>query len=204
MPFAGGTQHTGYFNLPDLQNFYKPGTPPFGGYDSFSAMAQSKMQAHRYSDANLYIMRTTLEKFRALAENVYSAIQLRTQQQAYGTLVQPKSFQRNYEKASFDPNTQLIHGLPKQEIVGGDYPQLRNEELMRGQKLGVLLPDPAAPSQMWAINIAKLREEMAKLRQQLEGQEYQYKAIDHLAGKADQAFNASLQGNTVPNITSTI
>jgi hypothetical protein len=201
LPFAGGTQYSGHFDLPDLKNLHEPGERPEGGWSSFHQVARAATQAHQMHGSDAYILRDTLEKFRALAENVMSSIILRDRQKQLGSTSLHTGYQKNYENAQFDPKTMIISGLSKEEIIGGEYPRLRNEEMERGATLGILFE---VTSKIYSINIEKLRTEMASLRSILRSQETKYKVANWVGRATDNAFDAALkQTGNIPDHTRT-
>jgi hypothetical protein len=192
LPFAGGTQYSGHFDLPDLKNLHDPGERPEGGWSSFHQISRAATQAHQMHGSDAYILRDTLEKLRALAENVMASIKLGHNQNNTG-------YQKNYDNASFDQRTMTITGLSKNEIIGGDYPRLRNEEMERGVQKGILFK---GIGEVYSINIGKLRTEMANLRTVLRSQESKYKFANWAGKMADTAFDASLKSTgNIPDHT---
>lgn len=201
LPFAGGTQYSGHFDLPDLKNLHHPDERPEGGWNSFKQIAQAGTQSYQMQGSDTYIIRDTLEKFRALAENVMSAIKLRDSQQAIGHVPQFKHYQKNYEHAQYDATRNIIIGLTKNEIVGGDYPRLRNEEVDRGEQLGVIFADTNTPG-YWSLSINVLRQRMEELGERLHNQERAYRLIHTGAGVADLGFDAMLKPSAnMPDFT---
>lgn len=182
-PYAGGTRYSGYHNLPDLRNFYSPGEPPAGGFSNFQGAMQAAIDRQRYSGSDLYIIRDTLEKFASLVQNVRSAIEYRNKYHL-GAFGGPTS-QRSYPNADYDNTRDMIVGLSRDEIIGGEYPRIRNEELDRAEKQGIVVLDPTGKGE-FAVNIGQLRQVMQDLQDELFNQERQFKSWDYLANKADQ------------------
>ncbi len=170
LPFAGGTPHTGHFDLPDLLNLHDPETRPEAGWGSIQQVGKAAVDAHRSSYSDTYIMRHTLVKCQALAENVMSAIQLRERQLASGYTPPVSGYQKNYEHAQFDQAHMLISGITKNEIIGGEYPRFRNEEMDRAEQLSILYPQ-GQNSPYWILNINTLRHQMEVLKERLEAKE---------------------------------
>lgn len=201
LPFAGGTQHTGHFDLPDLKNLQTPDERPHGGWSSLSQIARAGTQAHQMHFSNAYIERDTLEKFRALAENVMSAIELKAFQATAGYTNNNTGHQKNYDHAQFDQQTMTITGLTYEEIVGGDYPRLRHEEMKRGEQLGILYPNRNNPK-FWTIDINKLRFQMEHMKEILHGLERKYRGIQTGVDIASKIGNALISPtNSLPDFT---
>ena len=200
LPFAGGTQHSGRFVLPDLKNIHNPGERPEGGWSSFQQIARAATQMHQMHGSDDYILSHTLEKLRALAENVISSINLEYRQSQLGHKQQNTGVQKNYENAKYDDTTKIISGLSRSEIVGGDYPRLRIEEMERGVTLGILFEE--IPEKVYSINVEKLRLEMTKLRETLQSQGNKYKFANWAGRMADKVSDASLkQTANIPDHT---
>jgi hypothetical protein len=199
LPFAGGTQYSGHFDLPDLKNLHDPGERPEGGWGSFHQITRAATQAHQMHGSDAYILRDTLEKFRALAENVMASIILKNRQKILGNIPHSTGYQKNYDNASFDPKTMIITGLSKNEIIGGEYPRLRNEEMERGVNMGILFE---GVGEVYSIDVEKLREEMTQLRTVLRAQETKYKFANWAGKMADATFDSALKNTgNIPDHT---
>ncbi len=196
-PFAGGTQYSGYFDLPDLRNFVSPGERQPGGYQNFAQLTQAGVNQTHYQDKDIYFIRETLEKIKALVENVYSAIELRSKQSQHGSMPASRAYEKDYVNAYYDANNQIMRGISKHEVIGGNYPRLRNEEMARAEEIGVMFPDPSNPAEFWAVSVPKLRQEMETLQQKLRGMARRGALYVHAAGKVDQAIDTSMQARGV-------
>lgn len=197
-PFAGGTQYSGHFNLPDIRNIHKPGELPIQGVQSLQQATDLHLQNKRYGQyKDLYIMADTLEKFKALAENIMSAIDYR---KTFGAPQRPS--EANYMTAWYDPATHIIHGIKQNEVTGGTYPRIRNEEISRAQApdMQILIADPRMPqgSGVLALNVETLRTKMKELGEQLHSLERTHQAWSHLAGVADRGIDAVTQQMLTP------
>lgn len=200
LPFAGGTQYSGHFDLPDLKNLHDPGERPEGGWSSFHQISRAATQARQMHGSDAYILRDTLEKLRALAENVMASINLEDRQKQLGHNQNNTGNQKNYENAEFDPRTMVISGLSRDEIIGGNYPRLRIEEMERGVTMGILFEE--IPRKVYSLNVNTLKSQMMKLRETLRSQESKYKFANWAGKMADTAFDASLKSTgNIPDHT---
>lgn len=196
LPFVAGTQHSGHFDLPDLRNLHDPTDRPEGGWTSFQQIARANTQSMQMQSSDDYVLRNTLENVRALAENVMSAIILR---RTSGTAIKANHLEKNYNNAQFDNTRMMLTGLTKNEIIGGDYPRLRNEDMLRAERLRIIVP---IGNGFWAIDIRQLRSEMEKLRERLRKQEGMYSLVHGAAGAADQALARMLTpSGKIPDFT---
>lgn len=179
---AGGTQFSGNFDLPDLKNIHEPGEVPIGGFRNAAQATDAAIQRNKYYDKDEFLMLGTLEKLKALAENVYAILNFRNQGD------QAPQNVKNYLKASYDHNTQTIHGLLEKEISGGEYPRLRNEEMQRGKELGIIFEEPNERG-VYAISIQALRIQMQKYLKKSKWQHRAHRGAVGIAGGADSIMD---------------
>lgn len=199
MPFGGQTRHSGIFDLPDIINVHKPGTVPAGGYQSLGQFAQSKLDYLRYSDADTYVLRLTIQNIIALAENIGAAV-LMHQQQLQQT--NNMTHRLKYPDATISRDRRVIDGVHELEIVGGEYPHLRREDFQRGIDLGIISLNGNTAKNgdpLYRMNIDKLREEADKLAEKIYTRERGLQAANWAIGQGDDAFNRMTTGSMIPS-----
>jgi hypothetical protein len=193
-PMPSG-QLSGHLGLPDLNKIKLPGQRPEGGYDSWAQMAQSSVEKQREGD--LYKKAKIFEKIRALAEMARSAelnrIAGKQHNPLHGTF-----YQSSYHTALYDKGQDAIFGLAEEEIIGGNYPRLNNQDMNIGVQEGILVKNTSEDS--WILYVGVLRQKMMELKQALAERERGYEQKIHLAGQADKILGMMGGSGKVRNL----
>lgn len=204
--FMGGTNYAGPLNMPDMSvgNIYNPpGEIPAGGFSSIQQATQSQIDKRRYGELGLHHTAQTLQKLAALANNVVIIDQMNDPAQARMTM--------RYKLAQYHKDKQLITGMTIRGLTSdGGYPEVRPADIDIAYDLKIIIPDPYPPDpamiqqsgmggqDFYAIDINRLRSAMEKHREDMGTQERGYKAINYVAGTADQALKAAMSGGRIP------
>ena len=155
---------------------------PPGGFTSFGQFGQHASNKIRFQDED-YILQQALQKLGELAENATVAIMNRKK-----GLQDPSG---HYEKA--DIQGQNIVGLKEGDIISGLYPRLRQEDMERGQEMGVIVPDNG----LFTMRIDVLRRLMEDMEKKAASREFGHQSIGHLSGVADRISDLATSGGMV-------
>lgn len=179
------------YDLPNMDDLRDPNTPPIGGYDSFAQRAGDTIEKQRQSGPlrKLYATKAILDRFANLAEQAASAIDEKHQG---ASVPRQQSF---YPTASFYNGNRNILFMSKQDIVGGQYPQIRIADLHWGAQQGIFEAVNQNGQEYYYFYVDKLRNTMNEMRQQLMVYSRGEERIKYRAGIADDAWKRT--GNLI-------
>lgn len=186
----GAGSRFGIWKLPNLQ----AGTAlhlhmPPGGFQTFGQLGQHISNKLRFQDED-YVLQHALQKFAELAENSTVAISNRAKGVADPT--------GHYEHARIEG--QSIVGLKEQDIISGLFPRLKQEDMERGQEMGILLgPNNSKYQGYYDLRVDVLRDLMEKMEEKIANKEYGHQSIAHLTGTADKIAGLASNGGMVPS-----
>lgn len=156
---------------------------PPGGFQSFGQLGQHVSNKVRFQDED-YILQQALQKLGELAENATVAIQNRIK-----GIADPTS---HYDSAYIQG--QNIVGLKEQDIISGLYPRLRQEDMERGQEMGVIV---GPTNGLFTLRVDVLRRLMEDMEKKAASREFGHQSIGHLSGVADKVSDLATGGGMI-------
>lgn len=180
-------QHPGQFELPDITDVESYGLPPLKGYDSYYSQVYDSIQKERYEGEykEIWALAETLNKVKALAEQCYSAwILTKSPVKDPGM----KHIQKAYPNAEYDEENEIIYNLTEAEIIGGDYPRLRIQDLQISVEKNVIEEYNDYNTKRYKIKIKILRPLMFEIQEQLKEVKQKEEAAIEYAKKMDVLY----------------
>lgn len=180
-------QHPGQFELPDITDVGSYGMPPLKGYDSYYSQVYDTIQKERHEGEykETWALAETLNKVKALAEQCYSAYILRTDGVQDPGM---KHIQKAYPNAEYDAKNEIIYNLTEAEIIGGDYPRLRIQDLQIAVDKNVIEEYVEDGIKRYKIKIKILRPLMFEIQEQLKKVKQKEEAAIEYAKKMDVLY----------------
>lgn len=175
------------YNLPNMDDIRDPNVPPIGGFNSFGQRADYGIERSRKTGPlqQVYAQKDSLERLKNLAEQAASAIKNRQS----GSVVSGRSMQSDYSSATFPNNNEWLIRLSKKEIIGGSYPQIRQDDLNFATNQGIFTRVNNGGEEYFDFNIKTLGQKMEEIRQLLMVHERDHERTRYRAGIADDAWN---------------
>jgi hypothetical protein len=189
-------ERKGIYGFPNFRDLEDPSERPPGGYDSFAQISQARVAKGRKEGPHADLWKTAeiLESLGTLAEQAASAIE--SGHPTYST-------QRAYPNSKYGNNEKTILYIPSNEILGGNYPQIRPDGFAYAQKIRVLRATttmvPGTKEPYYELNIRNLKNAMVQIKEQLIVADRKDKWQVYKAGVGDQILGSVMAKSEIPN-----